>query len=259
MKIDGLRIVLTGAASGIGLAILEKLAAFPCQVMAVDRDEQGLQAITIHGEATIFPYAADLGSSQAVDALFEQALQRMGGIDLFIANAGFAYYEQIFRPDWAHMETIYQVNVFSPIYSAEKMRLINQGRPYKVVVTASAMGLLGLPGYALYSSTKAALHRFAEAYRSELEDPRSLALVYPIGTRTRFFGAAAPQAAPQPWPTQTAEQVAQAVLTGIQRDQQSIYPSTLFRVFIQLPFLAHIEQAIEARRLRGWLKDKEGG
>jgi short-subunit dehydrogenase len=119
------------------------------------------------------------------------------------------------------------------------------------------MGLLGIPGYALYSSTKATLDRFAECYRYELEDAAALTLVYPIGTRTHFFRAAAEQAAPLTWPTQSAEQVANAILKGIERDSPNIYPSLLFRVFIlmdrYLPFLRRIEQWIELKRFERWM------
>lgn len=136
------------------------------------------------------------------------------------------------------------------------MRILNRKRPYKVVITASAMSFLGLPGYALYSSTKAALHRFAESYRYELDDPASLMLVYPIGTRTNFFGAASQtHAAPQTWPTQTAEQVARAILRGIQHDSRSVFPFGAFRLFLALPFLGKLERAIEAWRLKKWLRN----
>jgi len=174
----------------------------------------------------------------------------MGGVDLFIANAGFAYYEKLEQPDWQHIQRIFEVNVFSPIYALQKMRALNPNQSFKVVVTASAMSHLGVPGYALYSATKASLHRFAETYRFELEDPRSLALVYPIATRTAFFGSS-----PRAWPSQSAEQVARAMIRGIQRDQLEIYPSAVFRLFMYLPFLHRLEQTIEARRLRKWLEN----
>lgn len=254
MQIAGKRIVLTGAASGIGRALLEKLARYPVQVLAADRDQAGLDALAVTGPAQIRTFSGDLGQPLVVDALFAEASQSMGGIDLFIANAGIPYYEQIDQPDWDHIERIFRINVFSPIYAAEKMRALHGGRPYKVVITASAMGQLGLAGYALYGSTKAALHRFAESYRYELGDPRSLALVYPIGTRTAFFGAAAVRPAPQPWPTQTPEHVAQAMVRGIERDQLAIYPSLFFRLFMALPWLPLVEQALEAWRFRRWLK-----
>ncbi len=255
MQIDGKNIILTGAASGVGRALLELLAQFPAQIIAVDKNAARLENLP-SGRAEIIPYACDLSQPTAVDTLFDVASRQLGKIDLFIANAGFAYYEKIETADWTRIEQIYRVNVFSPLYSLEKMRTLNSGRPHKVVITASAMSFLGLPGYALYSSTKAALHRFAEAYRYEMDDPASLMLVYPIGTRTDFFGAATQtHAAPQTWPSQTAEQVARAILRGIQRDSRSVFPFGAFRLLLGLPFLGKLEQAIEAWRLERWLRN----
>ena len=147
-----------------------------------------------------------------------------------------------------------KVNVFAPLYALEKMRALNAGRPYKVVITASAMSFMGIPGYALYSASKAALLRFAEAHRFELDDPHSLAMVYPIATRTGFFGAAARRSAPQAWPRQSPEQVARAIIDGIRRDKTAIFPSTFFRIFRWLPWLHPLELWIEARRLERWLR-----
>ncbi len=260
MQLETQKIVLTGAASGIGLALLERLAGRQVQVVAVDLNAEGLEkalAGLAGCPAKLFPCACDLGNPQQVESVFSYALECMGGIDLFIANAGFPYYEKLDRADWGHIEKIFQVNVFSPIYAALKMQQLNAGQTYRVVVTASAMGLLGLPGYALYSSTKATLDRFAECYRYELEDPAALTLVYPIGTRTHFFQAAAEQAAPLTWPTQSVGQVADAILRGIQADHPNIYPSLLFRLFILLdrflPFLRRIEQWIELKRFERWM------
>lgn len=254
MKPGGKNIILTGAASGIGRALLELLAQFPAKIFAVDKDLERLERLPA-GPATIIPYACDLGQPAAVDELFAEALRRLGTIDLFIANAGFAYYEKIAAPDWAHIEQIYRVNVFSPLYALEKMQQVNAGRPHKTVITASAMSFLGVPGYALYSSTKAALDRFAEAYRFELNDPRQLMMVYPIGTRTNFFSAATQaHAAPQTWPSQSAAQVALAILNGIQRDRLAVFPFPAFRVVLALPPLVWAEKAIEAWRLKKWLK-----
>lgn len=99
-----------------------------------------------------------------------------------------------------------------------------------------------------------------EAYRHELADPASLTLVYPIGTRTRFFAASGTGApAPHPWPMQSAERVAGVIARGIEADQMDIYPSALIRLVLLadrfLPFVRRIEHAIESRRFRRWLQD----
>lgn len=255
------QIVLTGAGSGIGRALLAQLAVFPVQIIAVDLDRAGLEtSVALLGSvrATISPFVADVSEATSLEALFEYAGQTMGGIDLFMANAGLAYYEQISEPDWLRIERIYRLNVFSPIYAAIKMKAINPHRPYKVVITASAMSHMALPGYALYASTKAALHRFAEGYRFELEDPSTLTLVYPIATRTNFFSAAARRQIPRPWPVQPPERVAQAILHGIRHNQATIYPSRLFalHLFLErfLPFLRRLVQARENRQFQRWLR-----
>lgn len=258
MKLEGCRIVITGAGSGIGAAVLKRLSRIPMQIIAVD-----VKAFQVQQEAdtqaTIHTVQCDVGQADQLDALFEKALTLMGGIDIFIANAGFAYYEKIQSADWDHIDRLYRVNVYSPIYCAEKMLELNQGRSFKVVMTASSMAHVGIPGYALYSSTKAALHRFAEAYRFELADPRSLMLVYPIATRSQFFSAAG-SGIPVAFPTQTSDYVAGYIVKGLETDAKSVHPSFLFRVLMLIdgviPF-RRIPQALEGRKFQAWLK-KQG-
>lgn len=259
MKIDQSHIVLTGAASGIGQALLTLLAGRPAQIIAADKNAEGVQAACAalaHPKARIIPTACDLSTPAAVERLFEQALADLGSIDLFIANAGFAYYEEITQPDWAHIEQIYRVNAFAPLYILQKMQVLHGEQPYKVVITASAMAHIGVPGYALYSSTKAALDRFADAYRWQMRDPRQLMLAYPIATRTTFFHTAGGSQVPVPWPSQTPEAVARAILWGIEHDQMRVYPSRVFRAVLLItpvfPPLRWLVQRLEQRRFEKW-------
>lgn len=258
MRLARITVALTGAAAGIGAALLGELAARPLHILAADRDSERLRATVAGlppGPATITPVVCDVSRPEQIDALFAQA---PAPIDLFIANAGFAYYEQIGAAEWERIERIFRVNTFAPIYSAARMRAQGAGRPHKMVITASAMAQIAVPGYALYSATKAALDRFAEAYRLETGDPRALMLVYPISTRTGFFAAAA-EGTPRPWPSQPARDVARAIIRGIERDALAVYPSRLYYGLVWLdrflPVRALI-QAVELRRLRAWLAQK---
>jgi short-subunit dehydrogenase len=258
MQIEGKRIVLTGAASGIGRAVLEELAGFPVSLLAVDRDQNKLAeawAQLAGCQAAQFSFSGDLGCQETVDLLFEQAQQQMGGIDLFIACAGFAYYERADQPDWEHLSNIYKVNVFSPIYTFTKLRAINPHGQFKMVFVASAMAQMSIPGYAVYSATKASLDRFAEGVRFELDDPRQLMLVYPIATRTNFFKSAN-QSTPIPWPSQTPQQVAHAIIRGIHADRLSVYPSLVFKAVLAvdriLPFTRRLYQRAEWIKFRNW-------
>lgn len=256
MEINKKNIVITGAGSGIGQAILNHLNfMFDCKITAAD-----LNTNHIKESASVFAYQCDLGKPENIDNLFDFAISKMGGIDIFIANAGFAYYEKIDKPDWDHIHKIYEINTFSPIYAAEKMKQLHGAQPYTMVATASAMAFLPLAGYALYSSTKAALNGFALAYRHELNKNQKLQIVYPIATRTKFFNVAG--GSPLPWPSQTAEAVSQKVIKGILNNRETIIPSRIYSAlrFLDrfLPFIMRTEAFIEARKFKTWLAPKKG-
>jgi len=255
VDINKKRIVVTGAASGIGLAFLNEISKLDTQILAADINAGGLhQAIKdlSDNQARITSFVADLSLEKNVDLLFKEATSQMGGIDLFIANAGFPYYETIHKADWEHIDKIFQLNVYSPLYAFEKMLELNQDQEFKMVITASAMGRMAMPGYAFYSATKAAVHRFAEGVRQEMRDPNQLMLVYPIATRTNFFKTAS-QNTPVPWPMQTPQAVARAMLQGIRHDLKSVNPSFLFSLIMFLdrlqPFIRLAYQKYYARLL----------
>lgn len=248
MDLQDKNIVLTGAASGIGQAILRLLVVIPgVRIIAADLNPFSPDSPAVK------TFCGDLSQAQTLDQLFAFAQQEMGTIDIFIANAGFAYYEQTQAANWAHIDAIYRCNTYSPIYSAHKMAEINRGRAYSVLITASFMGIYSLPGYSLYSSTKAALLSWADAYRMEKNDLGTICLLCPVATKTQFFNTQAPV----PWPTQSAEQVARAALQGLKTHRQRIYPSKLSVLTLLLnrifPLTMPIYKHIELRKFRQWL------
>lgn len=253
MDLHKKNIILTGASSGIGFALLKRLAAFDCNIVAaartIDRIEESF--------SNVIKFPCDISRPENIDALFDFALEKMNGIDLYIANAGFAYYGPIQKPDWGEIDTIYRTNVFSAIYAAEKMKELHGEKPFQFTVTASAMSFLSYPGYTLYASTKAALRGFATGYRSELSRGQTLQMIYPIGTRTKFFEQAGPKT-PVPWPTQDSETVADAIVKGLISGKQSIFPSKLFWSLNILngyfPFLFKLIIVFENFKFRRWLK-----
>lgn len=229
MDIRGKRIVITGAASGIGKeTLLQALKYEGTKILAVDLDPSRL-AIQ---DPRVSIFQCDVSGPENVDRIFTEARKVLGGIDIFYANAGFAYYEEIRKADWERMEKIFRVNVFSAIYGLQKIQE-EFTNPVYYVITASAMSFLSLPGYALYSSTKAAVHSFAEAFRYELKKPHKLMIVYPIATRTNFFDAAGNKV-PVPFPSQTPTQVAKAVIRGIRRNKDRVLPSKIFSLMMFL-------------------------
>lgn len=254
MNINGKNIILTGASSGIGEELLKILKNYDVRIIAVARN---VSKIPDYGEK-ITTFSCDLSKKEEVDRLFEYAEKLFEHIDIFIANAGFAYCEEIEEANWKHIEKIYSTNVFSPIYSAEKMKDIHKDRPYYMVITCSAVSGVPLPGYALYCASKASIHMFAKTYRYELKNKGKLALVYPVATKTNFFRSAGGDEAPVPWPVQSPKIVAASIVLGIKLNLRSIYPSILFLISSiinrVIPILYPIYSKLFSINFNLWLK-----
>lgn len=254
MDLIGKNIVLTGASSGIGKEILSLLSVVKdVKIIAVARHIDNIPQI----DNVIYPFSADVSTQDGVDKVFEYAKLMFQSVDIYIANAGYAYLEKLDNPDWQHIEDIYKLNVFSPIYSLEKLVAQNKGK-IAFVCTISGAGLASLPAYSLYCSTKAALHHFVQTYRYEQTPNLQITAVYPVATRTEFFDkATGEESTPLPFPSQDAKTVARRIVKGIEQGKKNVFPSVLFRLFYPIgrafPFMLKIYSSMEKRKVQKWL------
>lgn len=255
MELSNKNIILTGASSGIGNALLQKLSKYEgVKVIAVSRNmDNNLES------KSVYPFAADLSSKEGVNSLFGYAKETIGTIDIFIANAGFAYIEELSEADWEHVEDIFSLNVTSVIYSLQKFNEQNIGKIRQFISTSSAVAFVPLHAYALYCSSKSALHQFMEAYRYEKNEDLILTTIYPVATRTQFFDHASGQRnTPPPFPTQEVESVVNSIIKGIKNNKKRIYPSLLFRIVYPIgrafPILLKLYSRIEKQKTMKWLR-----
>lgn len=251
MEIANKNIILTGASSGIGEELLSRLVNFEgVKIIAVARHIENIPVI----EGVIYPFSADVSTSEGVNNVFDYARQVYGDTDIFIANAGFAYLEKLQTADWNHIEKIFSLNVFSPIYSLEKFVKENDNRKTFVSVI-SGVALVSLPGYSLYCSTKAALHQFSETFRYEKNKNLHLMSVYPVATRTEFFDKAAnKENIPLPFPRQSPDVVAEKIIRAIIKNKKRVFPSLMFRMsypFMRtFPFVGKLYSLTEKRKVK---------
>ncbi|MVN85659.1 SDR family NAD(P)-dependent oxidoreductase [Deinococcus sp. HMF7620] len=153
-------IVVTGAASGIGLALAARFVQEGATVIASDRQaEIGAARAAELGARFV---AADISREEGVQALIEDVLAREGHIDLFCSNAGIAVGEGPETPDrvW---QLIHNVNVMSHVWAARHLlpHMLERGGGH-LLNTASAAGLLTELHSAPYAVTKHAALAFAE-------------------------------------------------------------------------------------------------
>lgn len=255
MKFNDKKIVITGASSGIGLEILKELTTVPgTQIIGVARHTDSITAL---GLANVTALSYDMSRPEAIDSMLTDCMERLDEIDVFFANAGFAYYGKTGPADWAKMQAIYATNTFAPVYTLQKLLELQGSKRLHYVITDSALAKVAIPGFAFYSATKYALDGFIHAYEFEKPVHLVLSTVYPVATKTNFFKRAA-NAAPLPFPTQTPEQVAKAVVKGVRKEKRYIYPFASYGFFNWLwnflPFLKSGYLALEDRKFKKWLK-----
>lgn len=247
-------VVITGASSGIGLELTKLLHKEGCQIVAAALSIETLDILP----NSVHLKDCDVSYEDSLNDLFDYAIDTFGPIDIFIANAGFTYYELIKNANWDHITKIFNTNVTSVIYSAEKMKEMYKHRPYQFMCTGSSMSFLNMPGYALYSSTKAALDSFYRSYKYELTPNQCFQIVYPISTKTRFFEIS--NASHIPWPSQSASTVAKAMLIGLKKKHKQIFPSKSFKFMLlvnnYLPCIFPIYNYFENYYFKKWLETK---
>lgn len=256
--INGKRIVLTGATSGIGMEVLKLLVKGDNKIFAVGRRIERLSGFDPN---KVIAYKCDLSTKESVDELFKEAVSKLGDIDIFYCNAGFSYFEEFNYVDWERIEKLFSTNVFVTMYSYQKYYDYLKGRDGQFAITLSAMGKMAMPGYAVYSASKFALNGFQQSVRLEKHKNLKLTCLYPVATDTEFFKENADKKFKKPFPIQKATVVAKAMVKGLEKKKKSVNPSKLFVISEQLmkffPFVRTIYWKMEYKKFKDFIDYKE--
>jgi len=165
MHISGQRVLITGAAGGLGRATAIELARRGAKVVLSGRNDLALKelAIELDGEVVL----ADLEQSADVFRLCEL----MADIDVLVANAGVGSDAQL-TLDREAIDGVIDVNLRAPIHlTTEFSRAhIDAGRPGHVVLIGSLSGVAASPSTSMYNATKFGLRGFALSFRQDLHD-----------------------------------------------------------------------------------------
>lgn len=188
----GRRVLVTGAGSGIGKAIAERLARGGCSVIATVRDPERARNLTSDAQraALALEYRAlDLGSPDEIDAL-ASGLEVGGGIDVLVNNAGYGVYGAVEDVEADQVARQFQVNLFGPLRLTRRLLPGLRRRRGRIVWIGSLAGRQSLAFQAAYAATKAATAAFSDALRMELKPLGvSVSCVEPGDVATGFTSA----------------------------------------------------------------------
>lgn len=165
--------VITGGASGIGLAIARELAHKGCRLVLADVDELALGAAKTalaDVASEVHCVRCDVSKFQDVESLAHSTLARFGKVHIVVNNAGVSITGPIWKLSLDDWRWVYDVNVWGVIHGIKAFVpiLIAQGEGGHVVNTASLAAFNGIGEHAVYCSSKAAVLSISQALFSEM-------------------------------------------------------------------------------------------
>jgi 2-keto-3-deoxy-L-fuconate dehydrogenase len=169
-EFHGLTALVTGGASGIGLATAQHLAARGARVTILDRDNPRGGAV---GQVSALDAViADVTDDDAVRAAVGAAATTLGGIDILVNNAGVGAIGTVEDNNDEEWRRVFDVNVFGMVRTSRAalphLRRAAQRRGAAVIVnTCSIVASAGLPQRALYSATKGAVYSLTLAMAAD--------------------------------------------------------------------------------------------
>lgn len=189
MKLQNSRILLTGAGSGIGRSLALQLGKKGAILALVGRNEAKLEeiALEIRGNgAKAYPFVFDMTQSAGQDAIVQDVIKALGGLDVLINNAGIAGFCEFTSQNPEDIDRLVRTNVTGPILLTRAVlpRFVreNSGR---IVNVGSTFGSIGFGHFSVYSATKFAMRGFSESLRRELDHTNiGVTYVAPRATRT---------------------------------------------------------------------------
>lgn len=157
--------VVTGGASGIGLATARRFTAEGAHVVIGDVDRASLA--TAADDLGVVGVACDVRDEAAVEALVATAVDRFGGLDLAFANAGTGSFAPLTEVDASDWMRVVEVNLLGPVLTIKHAaRVMRDGG--SIVITASLNAVQPAPGMSAYCCTKAAAAMLAQVAAMEL-------------------------------------------------------------------------------------------
>lgn len=243
----GKSVLITGASSGLGYALVEALAPYRIHFGLLSRRLEPMQELTAKLNSSGSQFwlrACDVRNRTEVETAVDDFAKTAGHLDVAWVNSGIGGETSYRRWDWIKIENILQTNLNGALYTAhtclQHMVPQNQGT---IVAISSASAMRGLAGRPIYSITKIGLAYYMEAMAAELPQIQ-FTTIYP-----GFVDTAINRGNPRRLWLMMPEQAAQLMIKAVaKRKREYIYPFPMKVVF-------HLARALPAGIYR-WLGGK---
>ena len=235
-----MNVVITGASSGIGRALVQTFALHGHAVLAVARREERLQALCTEmskaNAAPVYCLALDITAPDAAHTLLNEAVRKFGKVHVLINNAGISPYQKFQDLDYKMLRQIIAVNILSLTQLCHLFmpHMLAHGEPSHVVNVGSVGGYAPLPNFSVYSGSKHYVRIFSNLLYHEYRGTNiRVSALHPGGTQTEFLTLAGEQMKKSAEKAvMTPEKVAKIAYPAILKGKRVIVPGTINQIAV---------------------------
>lgn len=231
-KLSASRILVTGASSGIGSELARRLAARSARLLITARRQQRLDVLRAELQAQ-FPnarierVAGDITQAETRRQLADAAVQRLGGLDILINNAGIGAIGPFVESNEDTLRRVMEVNFFAMTeLTRHLIPLLQRGHKPLIVNVGSVLGHRAVPLKNEYCASKFAVHGWSDALRCELSrEGIDVFLASPSTTASEFFDQAVRtdhKAESKSLSAMPASIVAEKIVRGMERGRREV-------------------------------------
>jgi NAD(P)-dependent dehydrogenase (short-subunit alcohol dehydrogenase family) len=168
-KLQGKVGVITGGNSGIGLATAKRFVEEGAHVVITGRREKELKEAAALIGRNVTTVTGDITRLEDLDRLYAVVKEKHGHIDALFANAGWGEVAPITAATEAHFDKTFDLNAKGTFFTVQKaIPLFKDGG--SIILNTSVSNVMGLPMFAVYAASKAAVRSFVRGWAAELKD-----------------------------------------------------------------------------------------
>lgn len=230
------KIIITGASSGIGKALAEEFYAKGYDLGLMARREAILETMSkeLTGKGNVYYHTIDLADDTTIEANLNALINKMGGMDIFVANAGITDITPTGKGLYPRAKEIIMTNLVGTIASIDAaVAYFRTQKKGQIVGISSVSAFRGIPGSGSYSGSKAGLTNYLDALEMELLNKNiKITAIHPgfIKTNIHENVSKAPFAI-------DADVAAKKMAKAIEKQKKDVtipfYPWALLRYFLQ--------------------------